>query len=153
MKAVTISPYFATDFLIMSDTHNFQKGFKCVWDIYFQPFICIHQYLKLSRAYLEKVLLALWTKYDMFFEQFKMKWEQVHLILNLKPIYFSRQTLKYLTTLIVSTFFFPFFLLQKIYIAFYPSSVSICKDLQKTIILSSGPFLIESIYIYSAMYL
>ena len=38
-------------------------------------------------------------------------------------------------------FFLPFFLLQKIYIVFYPSYVSICKDLQKTIILSSGPFL------------
>ena len=37
--------------------------------------------------------------------------------------------------------FFPFFLLQKLYIAFYSSYVSICKDLQKTIVLSSGPFL------------
>ena len=34
------------------------------------------------------------------------------------------------------------FLLQKIfYLVFYPSYVSICKDLQKTIVLSSGPFL------------
>ena len=38
-------------------------------------------------------------------------------------------------------YFFPFFLLQKFYIVFYPSYVSICKDLQKTIVLSSGPFL------------
>ena len=34
-----------------------------------------------------------------------------------------------------------FFLLQKMYIVFYPSYVSISKDLQKTIVLSSGPFL------------
>ena len=37
--------------------------------------------------------------------------------------------------------FFPFFLLQKFYIVFYPSYVSICKDLQKTIVLPSDPFL------------
>ena len=35
-------------------------------------------------------------------------------------------------------FFFSFFLLQKIYIVFCSSYVSICKDLQKTIVLSSG---------------
>ena len=39
-----------------------------------------------------------------------------------------------------SHFFFSFFLLQKFYIVFYSSYVSICKDLQKTIVLSSGPF-------------
>ena len=38
-------------------------------------------------------------------------------------------------------FFLSFFILQKLYIVFYPSYVSICKDLQKTIVLSSGPFL------------
>ena len=38
------------------------------------------------------------------------------------------------------SFFFFFFLLQKFYIVFYSSYVSICKDLQKTIVLSSGPF-------------
>ena len=38
-------------------------------------------------------------------------------------------------------FFFSFFLLQTFYIVWYFSYVSICKDLQKTIVLSSGPFL------------
>ena len=33
----------------------------------------------------------------------------------------------------------PFFLLQKFNIFFYHSYVSICKDLQRTIVLSSGP--------------
>ena len=37
-------------------------------------------------------------------------------------------------------FFFSFFLLQKFYIVFYSSYASTCKDLQKTIVLSSGPF-------------
>ena len=37
--------------------------------------------------------------------------------------------------------FFPFSLLQKFYIVFCSSYVSICKDLQKTIVLSSGHFL------------
>ena len=37
--------------------------------------------------------------------------------------------------------FFSFFLLQIFYIVFYPSYVSICKDRQKTIVLSSGSFL------------
>ena len=40
----------------------------------------------------------------------------------------------------VFCFFFFFFLLQKFYIVFYTSYASICKDLQKTIVLSSGPF-------------
>ena len=39
------------------------------------------------------------------------------------------------------SFFFPFFLLHEFYIVFYSSYVSIYKDLQKTIVLSSGPFL------------
>ena len=38
-------------------------------------------------------------------------------------------------------YFFPFFLLQKFYIIFYPSYVSIYKDLQKTVVLSSGTLL------------
>ena len=37
-------------------------------------------------------------------------------------------------------FFFSFFLWQKFYIVFHSSYASICKDLQKTIVLSSGPF-------------
>ena len=54
-------------------------------------------------------------------------------------------------TIIVRTFFkedemvnifFPFFILQKfLHNFFYNSSISICKDLQKTIILSSDPFI------------
>ena len=38
-------------------------------------------------------------------------------------------------------FFSSFFLWQKFYIVFYPSYVSICKGMQKTIVLSSDPFL------------
>ena len=47
----------------------------------------------------------------------------------------------YFVELIFAIFFFSFFLLQKFYIVFYSNYVSICKDLQKTIVLSSGPFL------------
>ena len=46
-----------------------------------------------------------------------------------------------LRQVMVVKFFFSFFLLQNFYIVFYSGYVSICKDLQKTIVLSSGPFL------------
>ena len=38
-------------------------------------------------------------------------------------------------------FFFLSFFCKSFYIAFYPCYVSVCKNLQKTIVLSSGPFL------------
>ena len=42
----------------------------------------------------------------------------------------------------ILSLFLSFFRLEKLYIAFfYPSYVSICKDLQKTIVLSSGPLM------------
>ena len=47
--------------------------------------------------------------------------------------------------------FFSFFLLEKFYIAFYSSYVSICKDLQKTIVLSSGPF--RQVFTFTIQYI
>ena len=43
--------------------------------------------------------------------------------------------------ILLAVFFYFFSFAKMFYIIFYPSYVSICKDLQKTIVLSSGPFL------------
>ena len=42
---------------------------------------------------------------------------------------------------LVIVFFFPFFCKNFLHSFFYPSYVNICKNLEKTIVLSSGPFL------------
>ena len=52
-----------------------------------------------------------------------------------------RSNSRHKTSFLRKRLFSSFFLLQKFYIVFYSSYVSICKDLQKTIVLSSGPFL------------
>ena len=43
--------------------------------------------------------------------------------------------------ILLAVFFYFFSFAKMFYIIFYPSYVSICKDLQKTIVLPSGPFL------------